>query len=167
MKDPIMPGDLVMRLPLSRKTKLHPKWDGPFVILDSTDKDVYQLATANGYILPNLHNVARLRKLDKDERAKYSGDFWEASERLKLHDRVAKEQDELNDVNKRLAEATTRHLENQHQGQRTDLSEIDSIAKEARQKKEALKEAREARDVVVEGTRHSGRVRKAPERFEG
>jgi len=137
------------------------------VLLDSTDKDVYQLATANGYILPNLHNIARLRKLDKDERVKYSGDFLEASNRLKLHDRVAKEQDELIDVNKHLAEATTRHLENQRQGQHTDLSEIDSIAKEARDKKEALKEAWEARDVIVEGTRQSGRARKAPERFEG
>jgi len=28
--DPIMPGDLVMRSLLSRKSKLHPRWDGPF-----------------------------------------------------------------------------------------------------------------------------------------
>ena len=122
---------------------------------------------ANGYILPNLNNIARLRKLDKDERVKYSGDFWEVSNHLKLHDRVAKEQDELNDVNKHLAEATTCHLENQRQGHRTDLSEIDSIAEEAHEKNEALKEAREARDIIVEGTRQSGCVRKAPERFEG
>ena len=53
-KDPIIPGDLVMRSPINRKSKLHPKWDGPFVVLDSTDTDVYQLATANGYKLPNL-----------------------------------------------------------------------------------------------------------------
>src|SRR5579859_7188080 len=164
MKNSIMPGDLVMRVPLGRESKLHPKWDGPFV---STDKDVYQLVTANSYILPNLHNIARLRKLDKDERVKYSGDFWEASNRLKLHNCIAKEQNELNDVNKRLAEATTRHLENQRQGQRMDLSEIDSIAKEAREKKEELKEAQEAQDVIVEGTRQSGRACKAPERFEG
>ena len=159
MKDPIMAGDLVMRQPLNRQSKLHPKWDGPFIVLNSTDKDAYQLATANGYILPNLQNVARLRKLNKDERVKYTGDFWEASERLKHHDRVAKEQNELNDVNKRLAEATTRHLEQQRQGQRTDLSEIDNIAREARQKKEALREAREARDAIIESTRQSERVR--------
>jgi len=40
-----------MRAPLKRKSKLRPRWEGPFVVLDSTEKDVYQLATANGYIL--------------------------------------------------------------------------------------------------------------------
>ena len=92
MKDPIMPGDLVMRAVLNRQTKLHPKWDGPFVVLDSTAKDTYQLATANGYTLPNLWNVAHLRKLDKDERVKFTGDLWEATHRLRLHDQVAKGQ---------------------------------------------------------------------------
>ena len=58
-KEPISPGDLVMRS-IEQETKLHCKWDGPFVVLDSTDKDVYQLATANGYILKNLVNVGRL-----------------------------------------------------------------------------------------------------------
>jgi hypothetical protein len=140
INDPIIPGDLVMRIPLNRRTKLHPKWDGPFVILNSTDKDVYQLATANGYILPNLHNIARLRKLDKDERARYTGDFWDASERLKRHDRVAKERGELNDVNKRLAEATTRHLENQRHGKRVDLTEVAQLSKEKRDREEALRE---------------------------
>jgi hypothetical protein len=93
-----MPGDLIMRQLLNRKSKLHLCWDGPFVLLGATDKDVYQLATANGYTLPNLHNVARLRKLDKDERIRYAGDFWDASNRLKLYDRIAKEQSELNNV---------------------------------------------------------------------
>jgi hypothetical protein len=64
--------------------------------------------------------------LDQGERTKYTGDFWEASQRLKLHDRVAKEQDELKDVKERFAEATTRHLEDQRQGRRADLSEIAS-----------------------------------------
>jgi len=64
---PIIHGDLVMRSPLNRKAKLHLKWDGPFVVLDSSDKDGYQLATANGHILENLVNVERLRKLDKNE----------------------------------------------------------------------------------------------------
>ena len=54
---PILNGDLVMCTPLNRKSKLHPRWDGPFVVLDSTDKDVYQLATASGHILKNLVNV--------------------------------------------------------------------------------------------------------------
>jgi len=89
---PILTGDLVMRLPLNQKSKLHPRWEGPFVILDSTEKDVYQLGTANGHILENLVNIERLRKLDADERKQYTGDFWEASERLKLYDERARNQ---------------------------------------------------------------------------
>ena len=89
---PIIAGDLVMRTPLNRKSKLYPKWDGPFVILASTDKDVYQLATANGHIINNLVNQARLRKLDETERKRCTGDFWEASKRLRLHDKRAKDQ---------------------------------------------------------------------------
>jgi hypothetical protein len=69
---PIISGDLVMRAPLNRKTKMHPNWDGPFVVLDSSDKDYYQLATANGHILENLVNVNRLRKLDNTD------NIWEA-----------------------------------------------------------------------------------------
>jgi hypothetical protein len=80
-KDSIMPGDLVMRSLLSRKSKLHPRWDSPFVVIDSTEQDVYQLATASGYKLQHLVNVARLRKLwADDQRAKYVGDFWAASQ---------------------------------------------------------------------------------------
>ena len=84
-----------MRTPLNRKSKLHPKWDGPFVVLDSTDKDVYQIAIANGHILSNLVNAARLRKLNESERKQYTGDFWEASNRLKLHDQRARDQKQL------------------------------------------------------------------------
>ena len=106
-----MPGDLVMRDILSPSTKLHPKWDGPFVVLASTDKDVYQLATANGYIIRNVINVARLRKLSADEcTKKYTGEFWNASERLKVQDERARQEQELLDVNKRLGEATIEHL---------------------------------------------------------
>jgi transposase InsO family protein len=169
LNDPIMPGDLVMREPLNRKSKLHPRWDGPFVVLGATDKDVYQLATANGYTLPNLHNVARLRRLDKNERLRYAGDFWDASNRLKLHDRIAKEQSELNDVNKRLADATRQHLEDQRNHTRTDLTEIANIAKEKREKENALRDARIEQEKLTEGLaepRQSGRARKAPIRFE-
>jgi hypothetical protein len=75
MDGPIMPGDLVMRTPLNRKSKLHPKWDGPFVVLASTDTDVYQLATANGHILNNLINQARIRKLTLEEVDNYCNEF--------------------------------------------------------------------------------------------
>src|SRR5579859_5085130 len=77
--DPIMPGDLVMRSLLTCKSKLHPQWEGPFVVIDSTEQNVYQLATASGYKWQHLVNVARMRKLSADEWAKYVGDFWAAS----------------------------------------------------------------------------------------
>ena len=89
---PIIFGDLVMRASLNRKSKLHPRWDGPFVVLDSSEKDVYQLATANGHVLENLVNRKRLRKLDQDKRKQYTNNFWEASNRLKLHDERAHNQ---------------------------------------------------------------------------
>jgi len=110
---PILPGDLVMRSPINRKTKLHPKWDGPFVVLASTDKDVYQLATANGYTIRSLVNEDRLRKLEPNERTKYAGEFWEASNRLKSQDARAKEESELRDIEKQLRQATLAHLESQ------------------------------------------------------
>jgi len=75
LTDPLQPGDLVMRSPINRKLKLHPEWDGPFVVLEVTDKDAVQLASANGYIINNLVNKAHLRKLDIDERAKYRNEF--------------------------------------------------------------------------------------------
>jgi hypothetical protein len=91
VRSPVAPGDLVMREPINRKTKLHPKWDGPFVVLESTDTDVYKLATANGYIIKNLVNQARLRKLNADECKQYTGEFWEASARLRSQDKQAKQ----------------------------------------------------------------------------
>ena len=79
------------------------------------------MAIANGYKLPHLHNIVHLRKLNKEEHARYAKDFWDASNRLKLHDHIAREQRELNDVDIRLAEATRQHLQNQRSGVRTDL----------------------------------------------
>ena len=85
---------------------LQGEWDGPFVVLDSSDKIDYQLATANGHILENLVNVKRLRKLDKNERKQYTDDFWEASSRLKLHDKRAKDRKQLHDLDLQLKKAT-------------------------------------------------------------
>jgi hypothetical protein len=129
---PIIHGDLVMRAPLNRKTKLHPKWDGPFVVLDSTDKDDYQLATANGHIIGNLVNVERLRKLDEGERKRYSGDFWEASSRLKLHDKRAKDQTQLQDLDVQLKKATLENLEAQKLGKPAPLNKIAEISSQRR-----------------------------------
>ena len=91
------------------------------------DKDAYQLATVNGYRQPNLVNIARIRKLDKAEHQRCTEDFWDAPTCLRLHDRVAKDQVKLHeshDINKRLAEATHRHLDDQCQGKHPTLAEI-------------------------------------------
>ena len=117
---------------------------------------MFQLATANGYTLPHLHNIARLRKLN-EERARYTEDFWDASNRLKLHGRIAKEQSELNNVNIRLAEATRQHLLDQRSGTRTDLQDITRIREEQRQKK--------SRTFVRLG-RSARRSRRGPQRQE-
>jgi hypothetical protein len=59
-KAPITPGDLVMREPLNRKSKMHPSWDSPFIVLGSTEMDVYKLGTANRYVLGNTVNAKHL-----------------------------------------------------------------------------------------------------------
>ena len=71
LTDPLQPGDLVMCSPINCRLKLYPEWDGPFVALEVTDKDAVQLTSANRYIINNLVNKVRLRKLDTDEHAKY------------------------------------------------------------------------------------------------
>jgi hypothetical protein len=76
---PIIEGDLVMRKVQSRKTKLHPKWDGPFVVYEVTDSDTYQLMTSGGYVLNNLTNGMHLRKLDLAEGKHYRERFWQTS----------------------------------------------------------------------------------------
>lgn len=138
-----------MRAVLNRQTKLHFKWDGPFVILDSTAKDTYQLATANGYTLPNLSNIAHLQKLDTKKRAKYNGDFREASRRLKLCDQTAKKQEGTNDINKRPTEAKIQPQCRDH------YLNLEQQAHETQA------------TPAIEGTQRSERMRRAPERYEG
>ena len=145
LKEPIIPGDLVMRI-ISQDSKIHPKWDGPFLVLASSEKDVYQLATANGYTLQKLVNIARLRKLSIDECAKYTGEFWNASERLKSQNERARQEQALIDVNKRLGEATIEHLEAQKaHASPSDISKsmakIAEVAKEKRELGKAVKAA--------------------------
>ena len=60
---PPVDSDLVMRSVLNRKSKLDPPWDGPFVVVASTDTSAFQLSSPNGYVLNNLVISDRLRKL--------------------------------------------------------------------------------------------------------
>jgi hypothetical protein len=121
-------GDLVMRSVLNQKSKLHPRWDGPFIVVGSTDKDTHQLASANGYTLRNLVNQARLRKLSPSEITKYTREFWEASERLKLYDRRAKETAELQELDKQIKQATIDVLEAQKHGKPVPLKRHAELA---------------------------------------
>jgi len=86
-REDIQNGDLVMGEVLSHKSKIHPKHDGPFVAIASANKDVYQLSTSDGYVLQNLVNSDRLRKLSLPEIKQYTNEFW----RLKLYDRRTQE----------------------------------------------------------------------------
>ena len=130
-----------MRKLLSRKSKLHPKWDGPFVVLAGTDTDAYQLATANGYIIQNLTNEQRLRKLSPDEAANYSDQFWAASRRLRLHDRRAKQQQQLHDLDVQLRKATTEHLEAQRRGEQVSLDKHAELSAKRREITDTLRTA--------------------------
>ena len=75
-------GDLVKRRH-EAGTKLHPKWDGPFIIRDVTDKNTYQLQTKNGYILKSLYNGARLQQYFPSDSLKA---LWFASSSLEQKD---------------------------------------------------------------------------------
>ena len=87
-----------MRKPINFRNKLWPKWDGPFVVVDYTDKNTYQLGSANGYVIRRLVNGERLMKLSEKELRKYRGEFWHASSRLKVYDEKAKKENELHDA---------------------------------------------------------------------
>ena len=170
LQSPILAGDLVMRTPLNRKSKLHPRWDGPFVVLDSSDKDVYQLGTANGHILENLVNVSRLRKLDEPERRNYIGEFWDASSRLKVRDQRAKDQKQLHDLDVRLKEAMIANLEAQRRGEPAPLTQIADISSQRRQLERQLESERPpiaapSAPPADESTGRPQRPRRPPFRF--
>jgi hypothetical protein len=107
----IAAGDLVMRKPINLRNKLWPSWDGPFVVVDYTDKDTYQLGSANGYIVRRLVNGERLRKLSEKELKKYRGEFWNASSRLKVYDQRAKMENELHDADMEMRKVALENME--------------------------------------------------------
>lgn len=59
-------GDLVLRRFEQRPSKLHPKWDGPFIIQDCHPNGSYVLMTANGYNLRFPVNGNRLKEYRGD-----------------------------------------------------------------------------------------------------
>lgn len=60
-KAPLSPATWLCEMCAAHSRNYTPKWDDPFVVLASSDKDTYKLATANGYIIKNLINVTWLR----------------------------------------------------------------------------------------------------------
>ena len=107
-------------------------------MLGVTDKDAVQLASANGYIINNLINKARLRKLDSDERVKYRDEFWEASNRLKRHDVLAKQRQRIQELEIEGYEAAT---EVNERTQRGELAPLDRFAEITEQRKALRAEA--------------------------
>lgn len=77
-------GDVVLRRFEGQPTKLHPKWDGPFVIADSKGNGVFSLRTSNGHLLRMNFNGARLKKYNRD-----SDSFYFASQALHRRDAIA------------------------------------------------------------------------------
>ena len=55
-------GDLVLRHVENRASKLHPRWDGPFLIHQMLENGTVYLATPNGYLLANPINIHRIRR---------------------------------------------------------------------------------------------------------
>ena len=163
LQGPILVGDLVMRTPLNRKSKLHPRWDGPFVVLGSSEKDVYQLGTANGYTLENLINGTRLHKLNGSERKSYIGDFWDASSRLRVRDQHVKDQRQLRDLDIKLKEATIANLEAQRRGELAPLTQIAEVSSQRRQLERQLQtDVSPSIPMAGRSTRHTQRARRLP-----
>ena len=97
--------------------------------LKSTDKDAVQLISANGYIINNLINKARLQKLDIDERAKYRDELWEASNRLKRHDALAKQRHRIQKLEIKGLEAAVETNKCTSQGEPVPLNHFAIITK--------------------------------------
>ena len=76
-------GDLVRRK-FESPSKLHPRWDGPFIVRATTDKNTYQLQTRSGHILRHLYNGERLRRYVPGRTS--DGTLWHASDELRRLD---------------------------------------------------------------------------------
>jgi hypothetical protein len=101
-----------MRRPINLQNKLWPNRDGPFVV-DYTDKDTYQLGSANGFIVRRLvtGEQLRLRKMSQKELRKYHREFWSASSRLKVYDECAKKENELQDAEMEMRKVALENME--------------------------------------------------------
>lgn len=67
-----------------RPTKLHPQWDGRFIIKESTPQGVYTLMTSNGHVLRMKYNGMKLKRFNGSQE-----NFYFASEELHRRDAQA------------------------------------------------------------------------------
>jgi hypothetical protein len=93
-----------MRRVQNRKTKLHPKWDGPFVLYEVINSNAFQLASSGRSVL-NLTHGEPIRRLDLTDREHYQQRLWHASEQLKTHDRKAREAEATAEVDNEIRKA--------------------------------------------------------------
>ncbi|PIL31638.1 transcription factor [Ganoderma sinense ZZ0214-1] len=84
-------GSLVLRRS-PEATKLHPRWDGPFIVHDLTDRNTYQLRTKNGYVLRTLYNAERLKPYNSSEAAP---GLWYSSAELQRRDAKSRTENDL------------------------------------------------------------------------
>lgn len=86
-------GDLVLRKFDGSPTKLHPQWDGPFIIREATPEGVYTLMTSNSDILRMKYNGLKLKKFNSSR-----DDLYFASEELHRRDAKARKGDLDNNI---------------------------------------------------------------------
>lgn len=82
----LRPGDRVLRSFKGRPSKLHPKWDGPFIIKDAYPNGTFSLMTSNGHVLKAKVNGSRIKTFKGT-----SDEFFYALRLLHARDRRARE----------------------------------------------------------------------------
>jgi len=112
-------------------------------------KDTYQLGSSNGYVVRNLINGERIRKLTLKELKKYRGGFWHASGRLKANDERAKRENELHEADVAMRRVALANMEAQRKA--AELKAQRDADRDAVEK--ADKEARESMVKLAEVTK--------------
>ena len=99
-------------------------------------------------------------------RKKYTGDFWEASSRLKLHDQLAKDQKQLQNLNVELRKATLANIKAQRLGKPAPLTQIAEISTRKRETEKLLRsEANSPSTLPPPPRAPNKRLRRLPMRY--
>lgn len=85
----LRPGDRVLRCFEGRPSKLHPKWDGPFIIRDAYPSNMFSPMTSNGHILKTKVNGSRIKCFNGS-----TDDFYYTSRKLHRNNEVRKKLNE-------------------------------------------------------------------------